>query len=48
MNAPPKDYIEMMRYYIPGMPIQAIRDAWKHKATPLEVMRHLERIRGMG
>lgn len=39
----PDEYAEMMRHYIPGIPLAAIRDAWKHNATPLEVMRHLER-----
>lgn len=42
----PDDYVEMMRHYIPKMPMAAIRDAWKNNATPLEVMRHFERIEG--
>lgn len=40
------EYVEMMRHYFPALPIQAIRDAYKHHATPTEVRRHLERIEG--
>lgn len=37
----PKDYAETMRHYIPNIPLAAIRDAWLHNATPLEVLRHM-------
>jgi hypothetical protein len=37
----PDEYVEMMRHYIPNLPIPAIRDAWLHNATPLEVMRSM-------
>ena len=44
-NVPmPAEYAEMMRHYIPDAPDALIKDAWKHNATPLEVIRHLERI----
>jgi hypothetical protein len=44
----PQEYIDDMRHYLPALPIQSIRDAWKHNATPLEVMRHLDRIAAHG
>lgn len=40
----PKDYEDMMRHYLPDAPKALIVDAWKHNATPLEVMRHCERV----
>ena len=41
----PAEYEEMMRHYLPAeTPKAAIVDAWKHNATPTEVMRHFERI----
>jgi hypothetical protein len=40
------EYADMMRHYLPQLPIQAIRDAYKHHATPTEVRRHLARIEG--
>lgn len=40
------EYIEMMRHYFPKLPIQVIKDAYKHHATPTEVRRYLERIEG--
>ena len=39
----PKDYEEMMSHYLPDVPKALIVDAWKHNATPLEVIRHLDR-----
>jgi hypothetical protein len=43
----PTEYEEMMRQYLPAdTPKTFIVDAWKHNATPTEVMRHLERIEG--
>ena len=39
----PPEYIEMMRHYIPKLPMPAIRQAWLHNATPLEVMRTMDR-----
>ena len=43
----PPEYEEMMRHYLPAdTPKAVIVDAWKHNATPLEVIRHLERIEG--
>ena len=42
----PKEYAEMMRHYIPDATDALIKDAWKHNATPLEVMRHIERMEG--
>lgn len=38
------EYAEMMRHYIPNATNALIKDAWKHNATPLEVMRHFERV----
>lgn len=35
----PAEYADMMRHYIPRLPLPAIREAWKHHATPSEVMR---------
>ena len=44
-NTPmPPDYEEMMRHYLPDVSKALIVDAWKHNATPLEVMRHIDRI----
>ena len=40
----PQEYEEMMRHYLPDAPKALIVDAWKHNATPLEVMRHFERV----
>lgn len=40
----PTEYAEMMRHYIPDANDALIKDAWKHNATPLEVMRHFERV----
>lgn len=40
----PAEYAEMMRHYIPNATNALIKDAWKHNATPLEVMRHFERV----
>lgn len=37
----PKDYEEMMRHYVPNSPKALIVEAWKHNATPLEVMRSM-------
>ena len=34
----------MMRHYLPDVPKALILDAWKHHATPLEVLRDIERI----
>lgn len=42
----PAEYAEMMRHYIPSITTATIKDAWAHNATPLEVMRHFERIEG--
>lgn len=42
----PQEYEEMMRHYIPDATAALIKDAWKHNATPLEVMRHIERMEG--
>lgn len=39
----PKDYEDMMRHYLLDVPKALIVDAWKHNATPLEVMRDMER-----
>ena len=44
----PQEYAEMMRHYLPDVPKALIVDAWKHNATPLEVMRHCERISVQG
>lgn len=45
-NVPmPKEYEEMMRHYLPtNTPKAVIVDAWKHAATPTEVIAHLKRI----
>ena len=44
-NTPmPQDYEEMMRHYLPDAPKALIVEAWKHNATPLEVLRHFDRI----
>ena len=41
----PIGYEEMMRHYLPANTTKAlIVDAWKHNATPAEVLAHLERI----
>ena len=40
----PADYAEMMRHYLPDAPKALIVEAWKHNATPLEVMRHIDCI----
>lgn len=40
----PAEYAETMRHYIPNASDALIKDAWAHNATPLEVMRHFERI----
>ena len=43
----PPEYEEMMRHYLPtDTPKAVIVDAWKHNATPTEVMRHFGRIEG--
>lgn len=42
----PKDYIEMMRHYLPRVPLAFIKLAWRHAATVTEVQRHLERVEG--
>ncbi len=42
----PDEYAEMMRHYIPDATDALIKDAWRHNATPLEVMRHFERVEG--
>lgn len=34
----PNAYVEMMRHYIPRIPMPAIKMAWLHNATPKEVM----------
>ena len=39
----PNDYIVMMRYYIPRLPMAAIKMAWLHNATPKEVMESMVR-----
>lgn len=39
-----KEYEEMMQRCLPNAPRALIIDAWKHNATPIEVMRHLDRI----
>ena len=46
----PKEYAEMMRHYLPDVPKALILDAWKHHATPLEVLRNIERtnLKAMG
>ena len=44
----PTEYAEMMRHYLPNAPKALIKDAWKHNATPLEVMRHFDRIETKG
>ena len=41
----PAEYAEMMRHYIQNATNALIKDAWKHNATPLEVMRHLDKLR---
>lgn len=42
-NVPmPPEYAEMMREYITGLPLAAIREAWKHHATPTEVRRSMD------
>ncbi len=41
----PAEYEEDMRHYLPDAPRALIVDAWKHNATPLEVMRHLDKLR---
>ena len=45
-NVPmPKEYEEMMRHYLPtNTPKAVIVDAWKHAATPAEVIANLDRI----
>lgn len=40
----PAEYERMMRHYLPNAPKALIVDAWKHNATPAEVMAHLDRI----
>ena len=40
----PLHYLEMMRHYSPTLPVQNIRQAWLHNATPTELRRYLERI----
>ncbi len=40
------EYTEMMRHYFPRLPIQTIRDAYKHHASHAEVRRYLDRIAG--
>ena len=45
VNTPmPPDYEDMMRHYLPDVSKALIVDAWEHNATPLEVMRHIDRI----
>jgi hypothetical protein len=40
----PDEYVEMMQNYMPSLTLAAIKDAWRCNATPLEVIRHYERI----
>ena len=40
----PDEYAEMMRHYLPDVTKALILDAWKHNATPLEVMRFINRV----
>jgi hypothetical protein len=44
----PAQYAEMMRHYLPDATAALIKDAWKHNATPAEVMAHIERIEEKG
>jgi len=39
----PADYVEMMRHYIPKLPMPAIKMAWLHNATPKEVIESMVR-----
>ena len=39
----PQEYVEMMRHYIPCIPLPAIRQAWLHNATPKEVMESMDK-----
>ena len=40
----PPEYEEMMRHYMPDLPMALIVDAWKHNATPSELKAYLERF----
>ena len=41
----PIEYEEMMRHYLPAnTPKAVIVDAWKHNATPSEVLAHCKRV----
>ena len=40
----PNEYADMLRYYIPNLPMAAIKDAWRCNATAREVILHYERI----
>ena len=45
----PHEYIEMMRHYLPPeIPLALITDAWKHNATPMEVIRYLDAAKEQG
>jgi hypothetical protein len=40
----PLEYIEMMRHYLPDVPLALIKEAWLHNATPKEVMGYLSAL----
>ena len=44
----PKEYEEMMRAYLPKVPMALIKDAWKHNATPSEAMAYRSHTKEQG
>jgi hypothetical protein len=38
------EYLDMFRHYFPGINVPAVRECFKHRATPTEYRRYLERI----